>query len=235
MKIRPPSPLTRPDAVLTDGAALFNVFNLASLVGGRQTGETGETEQTSAGLHCDSDVRGRARSLDREASLRGGDAMRRSYKPPSVGTAPGPPRSTATQWCSCEALPRLRRRLRRRLCTAQAPGVRSRGGGAGRAGDLRVRLNRRGLHERRLPSRNRQRLPVGPGTGCPKRPGRPWGAAGGTGPSGAGFAVISAAVPMACESEKSDATRWRTSHATGLARPMVPRIQICSHSPVYGQ
>ena len=79
--------------------------------------------------NCDSDASAHARSLGREAPLRGGDAMRRSYEPASVGTAPGLPRATAPENCSCEALPRLRRRLRRRLCMAQAPGMHSRGAG----------------------------------------------------------------------------------------------------------
>ena len=91
------------------------------------------------------------------------------------------------------------------------------------------------LHERLPCSRNRQLLPVGPGAGCPKAPGRPWGVRGGSGPFRAGSAVISAAVSMACESEKSDALRWRTSEVKGIARPRIPRIQICSQSPVYGQ
>ena len=89
-----------------------------------------------------------------------------------------------------------------------------------------------GPHERLLSSTNRQRLPVGPGVGCHRPPGRPWGIAGGACPFAAGNAVISAVVPIACESEKTDALRWRTRDGGGLARPMVPRIQICSQSPV---
>ena len=60
-------------------------------------------------------------------------------------------------------------------------------------------------------------------------------AAGRAAPSAAGSAVISAAKSTACESEESDALRWRVRDVRGGARPLVPRIQISSQSPALGQ